>query len=415
MISPHFKIGLKKYWWLFPLGIALANVLIRHYWMVDNPLGRPDVSSYFHSWEKWSLGEFDAFRTPLYPLFIGLIIEAFPGSGVEIIVAVQSALYLGSVWALCLIARKYLKLPIWASLVGIIPYCVVSVYPMYASLILTDGIASSLIIFFTLAFLSSLSSPSLLRFIGLAIFTISLIALRPSFLFVPVAIAIVWIFYIIKGNHRLGSFLSIPVCGTFIVVFIYALIFKTHTGYFNISSVGDLNNVILEVPYVSESDSSEYPMHHAFKKALWVEEPSVEDFHVYWFLASDHPRETHIEIESLRDHNPDMNKRIWMECVRLSLGQRIFGNTVPFWILPLLGFLYFPFLYLERRNSSTVFKGIIALLFWGNLAVVILAAPGEYPRLMMPVYSLFFIIVGDAIQSVLDVVRRCLQGNRGIR
>ena len=146
MISAKLKKYWIDYWWVIPVVVAAVNICLRHYWTYG-PLTRPDVASYFHAWDVLRSGTIDTFRTPLYPVFIGICRELFPGAYVAVVIWLQTILYLCSICFLCAIARRFIGLPRWASIAGVSPY-LISIFPLYNFSFITDGPGVSLFIIF---------------------------------------------------------------------------------------------------------------------------------------------------------------------------------------------------------------------------------------------------------------------------
>lgn len=404
---------LRRHWMWLPVLVALANSLHHHFWS-DLSWISPDAPSYFHSWELWSSGRFDCFRTPLYPLFLGAVHAPFPDGDITprlIVILIQNILYLISVYTLALIAHKGLRLPVWATLTSLIPYCVPALFVRYACNIITDGPATALLIFFVWQVIQLVRHPSAARGAVSATMLIILVSLRPGMLFVPIATALVIPVLWHSGFRRSvrALFVALGICA--LATGAYSIGYHRQTGHFGISSVQQLNQISLNVEAVRHYDMDSLPVH----ASLALNAQGIQDTPLFWddyfLLAAEKPGVFYDELENVYGSHPGIRAQGIRNALIQNLKDERFAASIPLAIMPAFALLYLPVLFLRlRKHRKTAWlHTLLWLLFMGNLGVVVLGAAHEYTRLLMPVLPLLFVLGGDFAHLSCKYIHHTLQ------
>ncbi len=376
--------------------VAAANIAARRFFTLLDPRLRPDTASYFHAWEHISAGEIDPFRTPLYPLLTAIL----PG---WLLLAAQHALFLTSVYCLARIARKALRLPPWAVAAATLPYCLFGLYPMYAALYLTDSLGASMMLIFITVLFRAIDRPSTACTAASAALMITLTALRPIFLFVPVASCALAAALASARRFPAAKAVATAAAAGLLAAGAYAAAFSLNTGHFGISTASELNKALFDLYSFCPGDSAAYPVHSRLKTLH--NNPSiepVEKWDVLFIIASDHPQELYDEVADYRAAKPGSSTEALRSTISANLRQGLAGSPLPLSVLPLVAAAYIAFTarMQSRRRRATTPRAFICLLFTGNFMAVILGAPGEYTRLLMPVIPLVFLMAADMAASL---------------
>lgn len=383
-----------------PVLVALANILYHHFW-TDLSWISPDGPSYFRSWEIWRSGGFDPFRTPLYPAFLGLVYGPFPDGCITprlLVIAIQNVFYLVSVWLLTDLARNGLRLPKWATLLAMVPYCVPALFARYACNIATDGMATSLMVLTMWLVYRASVKFSALKLTGILVCTLGLLAIRPSLLFVPIALGLT--VPLLRGREwrQFRKGLLITTACSFLAAGLYGYAFYRQTGHPGVSSVRWLNQVAMNVQAVREYDPEVYPCHYNAALSA-VGEPMQANFTWYDFFdyCTYDPDVIYNELQAVYAANPGIKPKAVYESIVMNFRDEPLFKILPFWVAPLMAILYFPLLIVRiRRGEKQAWLCALSwLLFMGNFGVVILGTAYEYMRLIMPVYPMLALMSGD--------------------
>ncbi len=392
----------RRFWTLIPILIALISVLSKSPWTSAQSYGWPDTASYFHSWEILKSGYFDCFRTPLYPIFIGLIHDLFPSAALTLILIIQNTLYILSASSLAIIGRKALRLPRWIAIAASVPYCTAYVYNLYPDFILTDSLAASLFIFYVRATLSFISSPRPIRTGILGGASFALVMLRPSFLFIPIAALCIAPF--LRSTSRnasrgllAGAIFCLAATGA------YACIYHAYAGKWGVSSVADVNILMMHSRYKSDFDPEAYPLHYALSHHP---EMRLEVWDAVSIIAAHQPWKIYTEVEEIQNERPEFTFLATRSSIYRNLRYNIAHTPVPLFAVPIFLLLYTPLVLrrLYKHNPIAISGMWLWLLMCGQFAIIILNAPNEYQRLLMPVFPLIFIACADMLRTAIKAV-----------
>ncbi len=378
-----------RYWALVPVLFAIAAFIVTHPWSTYDPYYSFDTPSYLQAWTRLRAGSIDCFRTPVYPVFTGLTLEIFPHpAGTAIIVGVQLALFLISAYALARICRDFLKMPRWMAIAAALPYCCFRAFLPYHIFITTDSPAASLFIIFTLCFLRSLSKPDLDRYVFAGVFAAMLVLLRPGFLYISIALLMLAILvWTVSRRKAFGCILAAMICVT--ATGAYAAVYHHRTGIWAISCVGDINAVIMNSHVEFDDRGASLPTHSHFIRVSKGMDPEEE--RACWDELTERaavdPQFLQDELQLVQSANPDIAWRRTIHAAPDNLRHPVAGSPLTYWFFPVVALLYGCALVVDirnRRKDEYIARAFIWLLVCGQFAVVVLRAPDDYPRLLMP-------------------------------
>lgn len=162
-----------------------------------------DSKSYSYL-EEYSFEKFNSFRTPVYPIFIrviGLFGDASTEQLYTNVATAQELISLASVFVFYLVMRKLTKNKIVQSAATLWYGCLPSIFS-YNLCILTESLSISFMVIFFYTFVCYLQNKKIVQQILLAIETLFLILLRPSFLYLLIFFAIFWIISFLKEKEN---------------------------------------------------------------------------------------------------------------------------------------------------------------------------------------------------------------------
>ena len=215
------------------------------------PVNHYDTNSYILAWNNsWSQGEIDVFRTPIYPIFLGILKSCF-GEKTYLWAAtiIQHIIFIASVYCFSLLTRRCIKR-------GTLSFCITFIFlllPLITKVnnyILTESLSVSGIIFL-------LSSLQLMQKTGktYSIFIhtcllLSLIFLRPSFIYLLPILFLYWIIIGFKKENikkSLWGITSVLVVTSCILIYMFE--FEKKYYIFSTSNVGTFNQLWIAREY----------------------------------------------------------------------------------------------------------------------------------------------------------------------
>lgn len=400
------------YFVLFEMAVVMVGVLM-------SGITSNDTIGYFQAFDNLTRGEVHPTRTPVYPLIIGPA-RALAGElgGKAIVFLLQAAVfYLSIGWfrklALELTDNRkiaFLLIAVYALAPGPIAMCF---------LLLTDSLALSGM---TLALLLTLKALNNNRkaAAGLLVLLPAMLMLRPIFLYLVIAFAILWIgVALTRRNHRVIWLTGLASCLLCVICFwLHSLKIEQATGYRGITTVAVVNNyfTVKDAGLIRRDEITDPAILEALDQIdARKAKAAISGEHFDGFTESSiiiHTATAGVAAEyfseALRAH-PAQTMR-YMLLVRLPAvcrSEAIFGGgdsvELPTGYLgPNVGSTYLIFIIFLmvlirrdiRHRQISAFGWFLAALFIGSNAVVILGAPANWSRLLMPDIPVLLLICG---------------------
>lgn len=391
-----------------------------------------DTISYYEAYNSLLSGKVDIFRTPLYPLFIGVSRTVFgPALSVAFVSVVQSVLFILSIkWigsTLENITRHktvgYWFTAVYALYPGVLSYC---------GMLMTESLAISLVSAFLYltseAYLRNSWKPAAMS----GITSILLWMLRPSLITIPVLAAFLWGAIMLFGRRKMlrtarwgfltASLSLATLCG-------YSMVFNSEYDYFGMSAVPTWNNYMTlrqaKVMENHENDSIDEeiipdsltmtadPVDIQIKDTWWNEaallhcELGPEQFHKF---VSDQMKKHMIEvIRHIYIYRID--EMLDADCVFIgtdlplklcALTRMIHVNNGTALLIFLLGLLLSGYFNIKGRKI-TYFTWLLYAMFAANYFTVLVGAPNDFTRLLAQNYPVLIAIsclVLDQLTSI---------------
>lgn len=204
-----------------------------------------DITSYLHSWEILQSGQPDIFRTPVYPIFIGIIGLVVPHSMFAAAVAAcQFALFIVSIRPFAAIARRFFPKGRTAVTLTYI-YALFPAITSWCACILTESLAVTMSVFMVHHLLRAADTGSVKHSAAASLWMLVSVFLRPAMMYMLPVTAVVWIMVLFQKRRRVIAAAAAGFAGvavTAAAMLAYCSCIERHYGIFTVSSVGMLND-----------------------------------------------------------------------------------------------------------------------------------------------------------------------------
>ncbi len=241
-----------------------------------------DTWSYIEAWKELKDGHISAFRTPLYPFFLGIMYEIFGEPGMFWAVSlIQYIVLIFSLKYFYLTTGVFINQQFWQYVICYLYF----LHPMlfhWASFALTEAFAIAGIIFLFYIMVSIWSKTYRpIYFFYLLLLLFLLIMLRPGFIFL-IPILFLYSIIMLHNNFKSGCLSLICTFCSSILLLGYGLIYKYNFGTYGLSNVSTINQRVVLLDYdLWNNNLIQSPEEKEFMERL---EKYGEDF-FYWNLG----------------------------------------------------------------------------------------------------------------------------------
>lgn len=413
-----FKFSSKKSYspWFWIITIVILTL-----YNITPSIGGYDVPYYFLAGEHLWNGELDCLRTPVYPLLLKLFSVCFGDKGGIVgIIILQSVVYLISVASLKSITTQVIKnQKIQYAVMLLYVLCVA---PGWCNEMLTESLSISGCVIITDLIARYIKKSTYSLSFAIALLSIILVFLRPSFIFLFAILSFLWIVLWIRKKQRLLQSISLILmllCAT--SYFAYCKAYEKEYGVFT-SSISFVCNDIynLKRSGVWNIEKVSNPQ----TKQLFAQiENSINYEPTYREIDNNHKslpalvegcNEMMVGNEKiLRKHQikitaTSFDKRFSAGVnTHTPLSAVLFASSL-FWALPLSLFysivvisLLALMVYFLKKRSIPLIATVIILFTAAQCIGIVLYASEAHERLLLPVYPLFLILFGKTFEKLL--------------
>jgi hypothetical protein len=338
-------------------------------------------------------GDIDAFRTPCYPFLFAIGDVLIPGNSDKFVVMVQIIVFFLSIVPFNRIMQK-IGIARNIALIITMVYALSPTISHYNINTRSEPMALYFVVFWIYCFVDWWKEYKWRNIVGLGLCTLYLVFLRPSFLYLLVAMCFVECVYFLSKQYKrfvhLGGIVLIVGCA----VYVYSKRIEEKTGIFTISTVSTVNDCAIACRI--DLFTSDNVANKKIKQRL-IEVDSGRDMAL---RLEDIPiRELSDEIQRIKSRY----RRMWYQnCIKSNVVACLSEHTVTYsndWLslravsLFLCGAgVYIIYVWLRSKRVS-----IVALMLWlmcvGNLCVNILGSFAEWNRLFLPSYPVILILI----------------------
>lgn len=368
------------------------------------------------SYENYSAnilkGEVDSLRTPIYPYIIKGIDMLTKGQVMKYkaITFVQEIVSIISVIVLYHTLKKTFKNEIVSVVATLLYACLPSIFT-YNKVILTESLSISLFIMYFCILLRYINNPTNKKTILIGIFTLLLIMLRPSFIYLTVALAAIFlVIYIFKKENRKQALLGLGILGCIGIILLgYCYLNKQQNNIFAISNVTHINQLdtVIEMEIYNTGDAQDEGIIDIIEQKLdgegatWYRtttnkimvEYTPEQVDAYLKRCIKNNFSTYIVKTIQKAFTIAINP-----CDEIYLHEKSSNEMQPIlYFAPVYLYAIFEVIYILAKTIKNkqipLEQFTMCIIVLGQLATIILGAQAEYSRLFVPVLPLVIISI----------------------
>lgn len=400
-----------RYIYLF----AIVNCLIMTYiFKVDVSI---DTPTYIDAWTMLQNGQIDKFRTPVYPVFLGVMNIICGDNYLWYVVAVQHVVFLVSIRYLYVLMINTISNQKIVFIL-ILFYALYPCVATYNCCIATETFAVSCLIFLLYSiwglYINRLYRYGLYSFIWLFL----LVFLRPAVIYLLPITFLCWSILAIKEIKFFNVSVLLGIAGSVVVSILliaYMFMFKNTYGIFTPSGIS-LNN-----------------KYSIAKAAAVIDYDSIENDEIFSCLVNENninaigkEAENIINTVGMKGFSDLVDNSIRQNKEKYVL--RLFQNIrnasddnlfEPSYRIGYIGFisdimgikiniLYFLFLlytfilirWMRCHKEFAFFSCLLFMIGVSNYILIVIASPGEYGRLSLPAIPAYLIMIGRMLDSI---------------
>ena len=391
----------------------LSSIILIFGWGV---LNTPDSITYINAWDNYSMGKLDMLRTPIYPLFLGVIKVIF-GERLFCIVAVciQHLIFLISIsyfYKLAQFLSNSIDIAFWLTLF----YAIIPPITTWNNYILTESFAISgtiLLVYATIKIFEEIKVAYIFFFtVQLTI----LVLLRPALIYMLPVFAVIWFYFLFKKKAAIGIG---GLCGVFIAticLLTYMKAFEKEYGLFASSSVNTVNQTHISRQYglLNPDVIDDSKLKEGIIESYEKYGREMEDYELAGKEAGRVFRDFDLKMKNDAIYaSYKSNPVLWVKkcfgrlyrSAKKSLFLTLAGGFAT--VFDMIGFnlntLYlFLIIYTLLLSYWTLFKRelpVVSFLLYmlgvSNIIVSIIGAQGEWERLILPSMPLYLLMFGQ--------------------
>lgn len=399
----------------------IITIVILTLYNLTPRIGGFDVPYYFLAGEHLWNGKLDCLRTPVYPILLKVFGICFGNKGgIAGIIILQSVVYLISVFSLKSITTQVIQNTFIHYAVMIL--YVLCVAPGWCNEMLTESLSISGCVIIVDLIIRYIKKPTYGISFSIAILTVLLVFLRPSFIFLFAILPFIWIVLWFRKKQRLIQTVSLTL--TLICIscfFVYNKAYQKEYGVFT-SSISFVCNDIYNLKRSGVWDIEK--VSNPQTKQLFAQiENSINYEPTYREIDNNHKslpalvegcnemmvgnekilREHQIKITAtsfdkrfstgVNTHTP-LSAVLFASSLFLALPLSLFYSIVVISLLALM-------VYFIQKRSIPLISTVIILFTAAQCIGIVLYASEAHERLLLPVYPLFLILFGMMFEKLL--------------
>lgn len=383
-----------------------------------------DSESYVDAFDVYLSGGLDKFRTPVYPLFLGLFKTIFGVGFFQIAtILAQHIIFVISVLFFFITAEITVRSNTVVSIFTTVFIVAIEV-ANWNNYIMTESLSTSFFVFFVYQVIRLWTNPMRYSLLWCVLWGIVVLLLRPAFVYVIIACAIMAVLLPLsrdggsKSAAIKGGVLTIVLC---VVAFSYSFAFKSRYGVATFSNVSIVNkyytlrqNGLIDTSNISNRDlAAEIENFKSDHGEIYTD--VIGTYREFEIIDNTYPLR---DIDEVVNVSVSCNKakciRLVLDRFRLSLTDY---GTNPMTVVSLLkNKLFYIYVLLAvasilllmnffRRNPINYPVLFFYLLGMGHLCVTIIGAQGDWHRLFEPAMPAYLLL---ACAIFYDYVKPCL-------
>ena len=405
---------------IFILALIVAALSIRLIGPID---WDPDYLSYLKAWdEHLSQGEIDKFRTPLYPLYLGLMKTIFGSHFTLGAIIGQYIVFLLSIRAFYAIAYWFIhseKIVLGTTLIY-------AVYPgiiHWSNSLMTESLAISGTVFLLYGVMRLYDRYSTAWTVITAGLMILLLMLRPIFIYLLPTLFLAWIIAFRKSNKRKQAISGlISPCFATWALMAYMAVFYHAYGIFSTSSVSTYNRwymaresgllkpEVIDNPALRtdvEKSIQLYGKQFDFKKGdLWDETDSIIEKYDLATLNKvlnastiSQPLENLAKVADTTMKASTFKLAVPASEMSFVLSDLLSLNMAVIYLI-LIIYTIVLVRWMFNHRQIPWFSSVLYMVGVSHLIIVLIGAQGEWYRLIVPSMPIYILLIGQLCRTL---------------
>lgn len=425
----NFVVSMNPLGWIYIVSI-IESILYLWYAGI---YAYNDTWSYLEAWQVIKTGHISVFRTPLYPIILGVFYEIFGQHGVFwATTLLQYSILFISIKYYYLTTVFFIKQPIWRYTVCYL-YILHPMLFQWASFMYTEALSMAGIIFLFYVLVRIWEgNPKIIHIINLFLIPFLLMMLRPAFIYLY-PLLFIFLFFLIKKERKISKYVICALLSSSLLVLGYGYIFKQNFGIFGFSSVSSINQAYIlkyynvwedSLPlsseeknmmerrsiYDEESHKSDLSSEEYFKL---INEGKLNSYHARFNNPNDLVPFNNLVTKQIKNNPIEYIKTIYLricESHRKSILppysqkfdyyilEMITPSYNTYWLLFIFFSIFLFFFYHKFHYWPTLTIFIFLTVILGIFTAIV-GAGGEWHRLSMPSIPLALIMLGIILDS----------------
>lgn len=392
----YFKI---KYIYLLSI---ICCVYYTYLFKVDTPF---DTHTYIEAWSSLLEGHLDKWRTPVYPVFLGLMRTICGDNYMYYVVVIQHLVFLVSIKYFYLLIRYSITnkgISFFLTLFYALYPCVAT----YNCCIETSTFAVTGSVFLLYSIVCLYKTDNCRYGIYVFLWLIFLIFLRPAVMYLLPVTLIGWCLVAIKRKNFSNKPVVYGMAGSIVVsilLVVYIAMFKVNYGVFTPSGVGLINQyTIAKAANIIDLNSTGEELGFYQEAEKYINIIGMKAF-------SDSL--TH----SIHQNKGKYVTRLWQN-VRKASEDNLLEPSWPVGIIgiisdfmgPKIKIIYYLFLiyaimllqWMIRKKKIAFIPCLLFMIGLSNYIVIVIGSPGEYGRLSLPAIPAYFVMFGQLLNII---------------
>lgn len=398
---------------LYAVALILLPLSVGYGSIIDDNTG-----SYIDAWSALSQGHLHVCRTPVYPIYLGMMIQLFGDQNFKIAAVIgQFIVFFLSVKPFYCICNRLINSRKVAWLTALF-YAAYSGTVNQSFYVLTEPFAMTGMVFFLYCLLRLYDSFSYKYGIFTALLLVYLLMLRPIFIYLLPILFVFWGVLILRKQRRpqVKAGLLATSAST-VVLLIYMTIYMNAYGIFSMSNIntinrfetarqyGLLNPDVIENLSLRSYIKKSYELHgQRYEGALpaWHSKGVGEE--IKYVFA-------HYDLKTIKDALDASDRSHPLRTITAFGGRAITAIYIPMFEEQIIweninigmNIIYFLFLlytiivtkWIYLRKSFPCLSLVLYSIAFANLFVAIASAQSEWPRLIVPSLPIFVLLFGQ--------------------
>ena len=365
-----------------------------------------DSYTYIDAWSTFQGGSIDKWRTPVYPMFLGITKFVCGDNYLWCVVFIQNLVYLVSIKYFFFLMQYSVENK-KISLAFTFFYALYPCVSTYNCCIVTESLAVSGAIFLLYSIVKLYTSKKTVFGFFPFFWLLFLIFLRPAVVYLLPVTMVWWCIIVIKRKGACDKPFICGMVGTILVsinLFVYIIMFKGSYGVFAPSGVGLINKyAIAKAANLIDLNATKREQLLFYQEAeKYINEMGMDNFSDLVSLSINQNKAKYAMriIQNVRNASEENLFEPSYLNGYIGVVSNIIGAKIK--MLYFLFIFYFLFLlrWMIKHRDIPFFSCLLFMIGISNYIVIVIASPGEYGRLSLPAIPVYLIMVGQLLRMI---------------